>query len=169
MYIQTDYTSFHKYYKATTNKKIDSSMKNYQIYRLVILSSLILIVCSSCGFWGKEKKWKPIKPVKHAFVHTVQWPDETMALISMWYTGDSKNAERLAEANPTVNADRLTLGTVIYIPKKLLRKRTPMTRQFLDNSKTKVVKKKVTKPKPKVVAPKTKDEPEAEFELFGPR
>lgn len=144
-------------------------MKNCQTYRLVILFLMFTMLCSSCGFLGKEKKWKPIKPVRHAFVHTVQWPDETMVLISKWYTGDPGNAERLAEANPTVNPEHLTLGTVIFIPKKLLKNQDPMTRQFLDDSQKTVVRKKVPNPKPKPTAPEPKVEPEEEFELFGPR
>ena len=139
-------------------------MNQCQTFRVIVCVILLTLLSVSCSFLGKEKKWKPIKPQKHAFVHTVTWADETMELISRWYTGDVANAERLVKANPTVNPQKLTSGTVIYIPKKLLKTRNAMTRSFVDASK----KQKPRKSRPKTV-PEKKEEPAEEFELFGPR
>lgn len=141
---------------------------NYsKIFKGLLCVILICLLSSSCSFLGKQKKWKPIKPQRHAFVHTVTWSDETMDLISKWYTGDTRNADLLVKANPTVNPEQLTKGTMVYIPNKLLKTRDVMPRSFVHASK----KKKSAKPKPKQVKkpPATSDGAEDEFELFGPR
>ena len=142
-------------------------MNNSQTFRGFLYIFLIVILTSSCSFLGKEKKWKPIKPQRHAFVHTVTWSDETMELISTWYTGSTKNVDYLVKANPTVNPDKLTTGTVVYIPDKMLKTRDAMTRNFIDASKKKKTVK--SKPKPAKKPPEKSNEAEDEFELFGPR
>lgn len=143
-------------------------MNQCYIFRKIVCVILLTLLSSSCSFLGKEKKWKPIKPQRHAFVHTVKWTDETIDLISKWYTGDVANADRLAKANPTVNPQNLTVGTVIYIPKKLLKTRDAMTRSFVDAAKKKKTRKARQKTVKKVPE-KKKEEPAEEFELFGPR
>ncbi|MBU1172221.1 MAG: hypothetical protein KKD44_21910 [Proteobacteria bacterium] len=142
-------------------------MKNELIYtRILIL--LVLFTSSSCSFFGSEKRWKPVKQTRHAFVHTVEWPNESMPLISRWYTGKEENAEHVIKANPTVNPERLVVGTLIYIPRKLLKTREPMTREFVENSLEKPIKKIPAEPV-KIMPEKKKIESPDKFELFGPR
>ena len=58
--------------------------------------------------------------------HTVHWPGESMSLIARWYTGDSGNWPKLAEANPGINPNRIKNGDVIQIPPALLKTREPL-------------------------------------------
>lgn len=137
-----------------------------------ILSLIILVFCSlalcSCLFSGGEKRWKPIKQVRQAFVHQVTWSDETMPVIALWYTGKTDNAQALIKANPTLNPDRMVPGTRVFIPKELLRTRRGMPRDaVVDFNKKPVLKKNIQPVKPAPVEPVPK--PVDDFELFGPR
>lgn len=127
-----------------------------------------MFICSSCSFFSGEKRWQPVKPTRHAFVHTVERPDETIPLIAKWYTGKAENAEYLVKANPTVNPERLVAGTLIYIPRKLLKTRKIMPRDFIEASFKKQTPK-VTPEPVKPVSPDKDQESKEEFELFGPR
>lgn len=146
-------------------------MKKFSLtYRFFCLL-LIVFSSTSCFWMNGKKKWKPVQPARHAFVHTVAWPDESLPLIARWYTGNAANAEYLAKANPTVDPERLAVGTFIYIPIKLLKTRDPMTRDFVKRASN--PKKAANKPKqapvPKKGSPGKNDESTEEFELFGPR
>ena len=59
------------------------------------------------------------------FAYKVKKDDEKLEDIARWYTGDSANRSLLAEANPDLNPDHLTIGNEVYIPKKLLKTRQP--------------------------------------------
>ncbi len=122
---------------------------------------------NSCGIFGKKDPgWKPVKPVTQSLVHTVKWQKETLPLIAKWYTGSSRNSVAIADANPTVNHDRLTVGDTVYIPKGLLKTRKPLPETFLVKPKKAVPKKQKKKKPPKPPPPKVEED---EFELFGPK
>lgn len=137
-----------------------------------LLQLIIVVFCSlvlgSCLFSGGEKRWKPVKPARQAFVHQVTWSDETMPVIARWYTGKSENDALLIKANPTVNPDRLVPGTRVFIPKELLKTRKALPRTAVaEFMKKPVLKKKPAPSKPAPVEPAPA--PVDEFELFGPR
>ena len=122
------------------------------------------------GCTGVEKKeWKPIAPRTMHFVHTVQYAGETPSIISKWYTGDDKNWEVLADANPQIDFEKLATGNKIFIPENLLKTREPLTEQFVDTYYKKSQPEK--KPEKKKPSSKTKTPPEKkeEFDLFGPK
>ncbi len=60
------------------------------------------------------------------YKHTVRWPGESLSLIASWYTGSSKNWQKLAKANPGLNPNRIKGGHVILIPSSLLKTRAPL-------------------------------------------
>lgn len=60
------------------------------------------------------------------FAHTVTEPDEKIADIARWYTGDAENRKAIASANPDIDPDFLLVGNDIYIPSALLKTRKPM-------------------------------------------
>ena len=137
----------------------------------ILMICLTVMVCinSSCSMFGAgDKKWKPVKPKASAYVHSVTWNDETLELISRWYTGKAENAEILIAANPTVNPEKLAAGTLVYIPRQLLQRQEMMPRSHVDDSfrkktlaKTSPVKRERDKKSPGVSS--------EEFHLFGPR
>jgi hypothetical protein len=122
------------------------------------------------------------------YLHTVQWPGETLALIAEWYTGDSKNWTVLSDFNAGYGSDAVQLSQVILIPKFLLITTTPMPRSFVAPlpqpegprlPPRKTVQRPKSRPKPRVkkeADPRARAErapaptPETEtLELFGPK
>lgn len=104
----------------------------------------------------------PRKPAY--YIHTIKWHGESLSIIAKWYTGNLKNWEALAQANPNLTPSRLFIGNRIRIPEKLLKTREPMPQQFVASF--------YTKPKRKSLPPKTTPPPPSEEEeekLFGPK
>ena len=64
------------------------------------------------------------------FVHTSQWSWETLADVAQWYTGESKNQKKLADLNPYVNPEKITVGSEVVIPVSLLKTREPLPENF---------------------------------------
>ena len=83
---------------------------------------------------AKSATVRPTKsksPQTAQFMHTVRWPGESLSLIAKWYTGSYKNWRTLAKANPRINADHIKIGDKIIIPKKLLKTKKSMPRDFV--------------------------------------
>ena len=78
----------------------------------------------------KTKKPLPQKVVAKTrpgyFAHTVTQPDEKIADIARWYTGNAENYKSIMEANPDIDPDILLVGNEIYIPSALLKTQKPM-------------------------------------------
>lgn len=64
------------------------------------------------------------------FTHTAKWPRETLTDVAIWYTGDSKNQQKLARLNPDVNPNQITVGSTVVIPVSLLKTREPLPKYF---------------------------------------
>jgi len=64
------------------------------------------------------------------FIHTAQWPGETLADVALWYTEDSKNRKKLAALNPNVNPNKIAAGSKVAIPVRLLKTREPLPKYF---------------------------------------
>ena len=136
-----------------------------KIFLFYLIGAFLLFINNSgCVTLKKNNNaWKSVTPQKISFVHTVQWPRETLAIIASWYTGDSKNWPAIADANPILDPDRLFIGNNIFIPKDLLKTRKPLPKKFITLFKRKRKKKKT------VAKPASKKDVEDEFELFGPK
>ena len=104
---------------------------------------------------------EPQKPIPARYVHTVRWPGETLSLIAQWYTGSWKNWTALADANPGINPDRITIGDKIRIPDDLLKTREPLPREFLSPQEG--------ESEPESPAPEQPEKPAGDLELFGPK
>ena len=107
------------------------------------------------------------------FTHTVTLQGESLSIIAKWYTGDLKNWEILAQANPDINPNRIFKGDKIRIPRSMLVREDPMTQEFVDESqphpkrqpaatKQSTEKQTTEKPAAEPVAPE-------EVPLFGPK
>jgi hypothetical protein len=92
----------------------------------------------------------------------VKYWGESVSIIAGWYTGDIKNWEALAAANPDINANRIVQGNRIRIPETLMIKHDPMPKEFVDSFYPK------GPGKAKPSAPATPDGDE-EPALFGPK
>lgn len=60
-------------------------------------------------------------------IHTISRPGETLIALARWYTGDSRNWEAIAEANPGLTPTRIHVGDTVKILGNLLitRKQLP--------------------------------------------
>ncbi|UCG12280.1 MAG: LysM peptidoglycan-binding domain-containing protein [Deltaproteobacteria bacterium] len=65
------------------------------------------------------------------YLHQVRWSGETLPIIAKWYTGRDTNWPVLAKENPSLDPDRLNIGTKIRIPDKLVKTSKPMPLDFL--------------------------------------
>lgn len=149
-------------------------------FPLILTAWIVFSMGIGCGLKGKKKDaWQPVQQKKTPVVHIVQYPKETLSIIARWYTGDVKNWESLADANPNINPDLLSLGNEIFIPEHLVKTRKPMPNEFISKfyqtSKQKEAPTKAAEapqkeaPQKEGPAPLPKDEDEDEFEIFGPK
>jgi hypothetical protein len=113
------------------------------------------------------KKLLPYKTVAKSrssyFAHTVRKPDEKLADIADWYTGDRSNARLIAQANPDIDPEFLLVGNEIFIPSDLLKTR----RSFYEKSIQVSASKPAAQPAASTAsapAPQKK-----KLELFGPK
>jgi len=95
------------------------------------------------------------------FVHTVQWPQETVSIIAKWYTGEFENWKALMDTNPKLKRNRISIGSKILIPEDFLKTRESMPQEFL----AKFTSKKKKKASPSTPPPEEEKEPD----LIGPK
>lgn len=77
------------------------------------------------------KKIKPPASVEeNPFIHKVRWPGETLNRISWWYTGTGRNWQEIVKANQSLDPRRIMIGDEIIIPRDLLARQEPMTREY---------------------------------------
>ena len=139
---------------------------------LLILLGILISLQMGCNYFaGREGGWEPSQRQRPHFVHEARWQGETLEIIAKWYTGDRKNWPALADANPHIDFKEVTIGTSVYIPEDLLKKRDPLPREFVASFNKKPEPRPKTKPKKSKKRPKPKPIPEEkdEFELFGPK
>ncbi len=148
-----------------------------KIHSIILVLVIVFITGSGCLLQGKKHEWQPIKQKRVPVVHEVQWPKETLEIVSKWYTGATKNWEPIADANPNINPESLSPGTKIFIPSHLLKTRDSMPKKFVAKCYQKPKKKKrsveARKAPNKVVPAKKKPEPTPkdieDFEVIGPK
>ena len=118
----------------------------------------------------KTKKPLPRKVVSKTlpgyFAHTVTQSNEKFSAITLWYTGNEKNRNAIAKANPDIDPDFLLVGDEIYIPSSLLQTRKSMVARSNQKSAAGSTKKpSATEPEnatPNVAKPE-------KIQLFGPK
>ena len=144
-------------------------MKRAQGLHLVF-AACILFVSLGCSLkGGQPDSWQPIKKKDMPVVHIVKYPKETLPMIAKWYTGDIRNWEHLADANPNINPDHLSVGNEIFIPDPLVKTREPMPGKFVLKHYQKPKQKKRSIKSGNVSPARSKKEDDEEFEIFGPK
>ncbi|MFZ7126260.1 MAG: hypothetical protein ACOWWM_08930 [Desulfobacterales bacterium] len=73
----------------------------------------------------------PVHNPSH-LVHHVQWPGETLSIISKWYTGSYLNWKTIVAATPGRSDARIAVGDEVWIPDRLLKTRSRMPHSFVD-------------------------------------
>ena len=64
------------------------------------------------------------------FIHTSRWSWETLEIVADWYTGDTRNWQKLAEINPDVDSRKVAAGSEIFIPVNLLKTREALPQSY---------------------------------------
>lgn len=67
------------------------------------------------------KKLPVIPEIPEYYTHKVRNKGETLAVVSFWYTGEVENWRTIAEANPQLDVNRISIGQEILIPYGLVR------------------------------------------------
>jgi hypothetical protein len=73
-----------------------------------------------------------VLPAEEYYIHTVQWPGESLSIIAKWYIGKLMDWELLAAHNPQLDPDRIFVGNRIRIPEVRMRTSEPMPREFVE-------------------------------------
>ncbi|MCX5876529.1 MAG: hypothetical protein NT087_09630 [Deltaproteobacteria bacterium] len=99
------------------------------------------------------------------YVHTVEWPGETLPMIAQWYTGNKDNGKILAKTNPGISSERLVVDDQILIPLDLVKNNKKMPKEFFSTFSAK------SPAGPKKSSSKTKQavEKKEDFQPYGPK
>jgi hypothetical protein len=82
-----------------------------RVHPLILIVFMLLFINAGCILSGKKSgQWQPIDKNMAPVVHEVQWKAETLSIIAKWYTAESKNWEFLADANPNINPESISIG-----------------------------------------------------------
>ena len=81
------------------------------------------IFCLACvaGCAVSDDKTGQFDDSQDVYVHTVEWPGETLPMIAQWYTGNKDNGKILAKTNPGIASEHLVVGDQILIPLELVK------------------------------------------------
>jgi len=81
---------------------------------------------------GADRNATSVLPAEDYFIHTVQWPGESLSIIAKWYLGKLMDWEILAAHNPELDPDKIFVGNRIRIPESRMRTSELMPREFVE-------------------------------------
>jgi hypothetical protein len=93
------------------------------ILRFTVLCCCLLL--GACSLSSSRGSHLPVVE------HVVQHKGETLGAIAAWYAGDAKHWKAIATANPGRNPNAVELGDTVLIPRSLVVREGPFTRDFL--------------------------------------
>ncbi|MFZ0614767.1 MAG: LysM domain-containing protein [Desulfobacterales bacterium] len=108
---------------------LDCSGVQVQSHRIPVAEPAPVAVTQPAPPSAPEETEAVVRPT--LFSHTVARTGETLAAISLWYTGAAENWKRLVEANDNLEPRRIKIGDRILIPEELLKTRQPMPADFM--------------------------------------
>ncbi|MCX5864108.1 MAG: hypothetical protein NTW42_03420 [Deltaproteobacteria bacterium] len=131
----------------------------------LLFAGIFCFAClTGCAMFG-DKGGQAEEAKQDVYVHTVEWPGETLPMIAQWYTGNKDNGKILAKTNPDIAAEHLAVGDQVRIPLELVKNNKSMPKEFLSTFSAK------DRAAPKKSSSKTKPAPEKkdEFQPYGPK
>jgi hypothetical protein len=90
-----------------------------------MLFALCLLGLNACS-----NSTSPVPDFEDYLEHTVSMRGETLGIIAGWYTGTQANWRELRTLN--ANSSTIRIGDSVYVPRVLLKRSTPMTREYLN-------------------------------------
>lgn len=130
--------------------------------RFLILAILSCTTLSACIHAPDQSNIKNI-PAQEIRIHRVNFPNENLSMISLWYTGNAKNWYILRTYNGHLrSASNLSTGNVIRIPSDIMIRMDEMPAGFVaeQRAKLKRVKKKPTSSTPVKSKQQTSESPD---------
>ena len=133
-----------------------------------LLFLLLAIMVSGCTA-GRETTGENSRAANPVYVHTVKWPNETMAKIALWYTGKADNWIEISRLNRNCDPSRLKKNCRINIPRNIMVKFQPMPQKFASNCLAKKRKQRIAGKTPAKQNNSVAENPTVDMPLFGPR
>lgn len=131
----------------------------------LLFATIFCLACvAGCAVSG-DTSGQADEAREDVYVHTVEWPGETLPMIAQWYTGNKDNGKILAKTNPGIASEHLAVGDQVLIPLELVKNNKSMPREFLSTFSAK------ERVGPKKSSPKAKPavEKKEEFQPYGPK
>jgi len=90
---------------------------------------------------GRDLLSAPIRPgdPDSNFHHTVRYRGESLSIIASWYTGNKENWLRLAQANPNLNPNLISVGQKLTIPADMLIRSETLPPEYLEKFQPKAI------------------------------
>lgn len=101
------------------------------MYRFWIYLMLAVVLALGCS----RNPSGPRTPSINYINHGVKYEGETLALIASWYTRSSANWKEILTHNPGLDVYRIRPGQIIRIPETLVKRSTPMPKEFVQSIK----------------------------------
>ena len=87
-----------------------------------------------------ENALHDVLQVSKNFVHTVHHRGESLSIVARWYTGSIDNWTKLAQANPGLDPNLISVGQKLNIPKGMLVRSEPLPPEYVEKFQFKGVK-----------------------------
>jgi hypothetical protein len=100
-------------------------IRTYCLYSCVFILHFLFLGCSNKNF-SEAPEYDT-----NLFFHTVKHYGENFSVIALWYTGSVKATGEIARYNPTLKSKTLKVGTKVKIPSMLIKRRTPLPKDFV--------------------------------------
>jgi LysM domain len=92
------------------------------------LSLTFALVLIGCSHRAPLDPVLPSTEVSEFIEHRISYPGETLASIAHWYTGSQKQWVAIQQANPELRPNKLKVGSIVRIPRVLVRRTAMMPR-----------------------------------------
>ena len=123
---------------------------------LVPFAFVLLAVLPACSIFRSKADLSKERVAAEYFRHQIGITGETLSLIAAWYTGSADNWQVLAQHNPGLDFNRLQIGSVVLIPRSMLRRQTPLTVEAVRATRREIP---APSPKPANLEPRQSEEP----------
>ena len=108
---------------------ISAARYNDQMLRNILFAvfALLMTSCSpACRVAGSH--------AQACITHTVQFPGETLTLISLWYAGSTENWRKIAAQNRAIVPEHLKMGDTISVPTAIAVRTEAMPKRFVQRA-----------------------------------
>ncbi len=135
---------------------LSGRMKTSKLTRTCLFVIVSLLLCNILTGCAPQTKQEPANalPIEEVRLHKVNFPNENLSMIALWYTGDAKKWPLLRTYNGQLaSASNLSVGNTIRIPAAIMTRIDQMPLEFVAEQRAKY---KRGKKKSSIVSPSKK-------------